>query len=272
MGIKNTSMQPPRLGILIYSAVISAVSLATIWIGLHVAAPKVIGWFQDLNEQMVLPDFAQWTIQCSRLAVELFWPATLIVVTLSVLGLFSRLPKQLVGLARISMVAVSLALTIFNALLYVSVFIAAHEVYHIQAHKLQTYSGVLEGFALLEAADNRWDETQKRMAALANIAQKRLESADELSRQARSARVSQVVRLAKEAQSPELQKRILATLSMFREDLPRYKHNELTVLALAGERTGQRFTTSKDFFIWLDQNDGKDGWEPVPLYTFKTKK
>ncbi len=265
-------MRPPRyFGILIYSLGVSAISLAMIWLTLHVGAPKVVAWHRDLGEAMELPGVIGWVMANTFALLGFFWPTVAVVVLLVILGCVPRIPQGVRSLCCIVLPVVSIVLTIFSGLLFLSIFVAAHEIYFAQLHKTRVYEMALEEFALREAAENRWDEAQKRMAGLANIAQKRIESAEELSRSARLSRVAQLARAARDAKSPEMQKRILATLSMFRDDLSRSKGSEEVVLTIANRLADQSISNSKEFFLWLDQNAEENGWEPIPLYLFTTQ-
>ncbi|MGF1657749.1 MAG: hypothetical protein ACFCU3_12315 [Verrucomicrobiales bacterium] len=255
-------------GLTLFAALIAGINFILLWIGLFVAAPKVIGLYGELHEALILPDFARLALQNSPGLLHLFWPSVVFASSLFLLSCIVRLPFLVRSVSRGLLVALSLILLAYNALLYISVFVASHELHWAQHHKTKIFAQVLEELALLEAAEDRWEETQQRMAALAGIAQRRIESAAELTRSARSARVTQLVEKIKQVDSPDLQKRLFATLGMFREDVPRFEHNERFVSSAAGRLANRSFSSSSEFFEWLDRNRGQDGWKPVPLYVF----
>ena len=150
-----------------------------------------------------------------------------------------------------------------------SVFVAAHEAYFAQAHKTRVFATVLEEFALRESAENRMDKVQAQMAVLKSLVPVTIKSAEELSRSDRQLRMIQLVKYLEETKSPAMQKKILATLLLFRAQVAQDQRRERTVLDVASGLAGQSFSRSGEFFDWLSPRLGTEGWEPVPLYRFE---
>ena len=260
-------MATPRLGTIIYTLIISGISLFGIWICTFLAAPRILALYADLHEQMVLPAPFSGVIAHIGLSLDLFWPCAVCVLVLAILALIPAVPATLRSVANLLAIVISVLLAASAVVLFASVLMAGNELYFAQAHRTRVFSGALEEFSLREAAENRMADVQ-RMAGLTSLVQKRIESVEELSSSERSNRLAQVIRMLQTSQSPDMKKKLLATLILFRHELANDKQKLEIVLSNAEALAGQSFSDSETFCSWLDQHLGKDGWDPIPLYTF----
>jgi len=253
----------------LWATVISAISLSGIWVCLFAGVPKVIALHFDMHEPVpILPAPFSWVFSHSDLAISLFWLGTILAGAAAILALFPVFPPAWRTAGRNLSIALSLLLAAAAAILNLSVLGGAHEAYFAQARRTKVLSTVLDEFTLREAAENRIAEVEARMARLQGLKLQPVASIEQLSRADRRLRMAQLLRLVSESSSADTKKRALATFHLFRSDLSKDTQNEKAVLAAALSLTGETFSDSKAFFAWLDQHLGKDGWEPVPLYTF----
>jgi len=270
-GYGRNRMQSPRTSIFLYAAVVSALSLYCLWVGL-IFAHKVICWFHDMNEPMSLLPIPAHVMAMAPGMFELFWPVCLVLFVVMCLG-FSPLRWSLIrSVARIFTIIASVLLFVGFMTLAVSVFMATHDAYFSQCIKTHTFSRVLEEFALRESAEGRFAQMQARMAVLMSLKPVQIKSAEEMPRSERRQRAAATVKYLQETKSPVMQKKALATALWFRVEIAQNERWESAILAAANALTEQSFKQTSEFFDWISSRLNTEGWEPIPLCRFEPSK
>jgi hypothetical protein len=124
---------------------------------------------------------------------------------------------------------------------------------------------MLEEFALLQGADGRIDEINRRLKAY-SVSLAPVTRPDQLSGLDASRRLAQMIKLLnKPGQNPALRKRLLATFSLFSKKLENDSENTELILNAATELSGKKFGSIREMNEWIASQDAGE-WEPLTLY------
>lgn len=135
-----------------------------------------------------------------------------------------------------------------------------------QVRETKFYKQTLDQFALLEAAQGRYDELREAFLKTRDLKMVEVRSASEFSDEEARDRVSRLMGALSKATDPAMKRRLLATLCLFRERIRRdsYEARDLPRHALEAGAPATR--SHVETLEWIAANLNKDGWEPIPLF------
>lgn len=258
----------------VYPLLISLLSLTAIWFYLCFLASRIETTFADVGGRGFMlgnSPFLDLTLGSWRVFLSFLWVPCLITLALFLPPWFQAVPERIRRWARYLLYGWSLLLLLTAGWCMVAGCAGASMTTMAGQMKLRIYERVLEEFSLREAAEARHEEINQRMKALVDVRPVLIQSADELSPQDRRDRVSTMLGMLQKEKSETMNKRILATLLMFRADIRAGSSQEESLLKAAQKATGKPFGSAKEFFDWLQSHVGQGEWEPIPVYKFVPK-
>ena len=132
--------------------------------------------------------------------------------------------------------------------------------------EIEFYKRMLNQFALLEAAEGRYDKLRETFLKTRDMKMVEVRSASEFNDAEAREQVSRLIGALPKATNTAMKRRILATLCLFPERI-RKDSDEARDLPRHATEAGAPSTNSHvETLQWVARNLNKDGWDPLPLF------
>jgi hypothetical protein len=135
-----------------------------------------------------------------------------------------------------------------------------------QYSEIKFYKRTLEEFALLEAAEGRFKEFVESAKRSPELKMVEVKSASQFNNAEARERISRLIAALPKATNIESKRRILATLSLFRNRLPPGAPYWPDIVPHAVEAGAPPSNSHAETLEWIAANLNKDGWDPLPLF------
>jgi hypothetical protein len=133
-----------------------------------------------------------------------------------------------------------------------------------QMRETRFYKAALDEFALLEAAQGRYEKLQDAFRKSQGMKMVEVRNVSEFSREEAIDRINALIRTLSTVNDPASKRQILATLALFRDRVLDYPAREVPRHAV--EAGAPPTKSPKEALEWVAANLNKDGWEPLPLF------
>jgi hypothetical protein len=135
-----------------------------------------------------------------------------------------------------------------------------------QALEIKFYKKTLEEFALLEAAEGRFEKLVESVKRSRGLKMLEVKSASQFNNAEARERISSLVAALAKTTDIETKRRILATLSLFRDRVRTDSYQGREILPHATEAGAPPSKSHMETLEWIAANLNKDGWDPLPLF------
>lgn len=235
-------------------------SLAGVWFAAGFILPSAQFIMQSHGTR--IPAFFDFALRIQRPSFHAVYPLAIVGVVLFAVALLRR---GRVGLVRACLTALPL---MAGSVACVSIYLlcSAGVAYKIasgaQLGETAVYKRTLERFALLEAAQGRLEKLRE----MRDMKMVEVRSVSEFSDAEARERISSLITALPRVNDTAIKRRILATLSLFRERIRRDSYAARDVPQHAAEAGAPTTKSHAEALDWIAANLQKDGWDPVPLF------
>jgi len=252
---------------LVYPLLVCAGSLAALFIFLFLLGPKIEAMFQDAGgRSFYMTD--RWmdaTLQLGARSYSWFWVPVSLTLVLFLAAVLSVVPEKIRHWTGRIFLVWSLGLFVLAGWCMAMGAIGGMLVAGAFDTKARMYERVLREQSILEQAEGRYAKTMEMLARMRNL--RPVETpVEKLDPKERRNRKGDLIRLMYAENSPEMKKRVLASLWPLRAEIKEGTSEAEKVREVAHLLTGNEFLKLEDFFTWLEPRLGREGWEPVPAY------
>jgi hypothetical protein len=251
---------------LLFPALVGCLNASILaFIGLFFA-PKVIAFHELFRSPDPLPGWClpinDWSTRYQ--SASLILAAIFAAYVLVYLPKFTR--KWRSRFADACIYGLSLACTLAVPFQVMAVFVGTQSILVTQELRLKNYSAVLEEFALTQTAERRVAFAEEIFRRLNGEKLVEIKDPTSLALWRQKEELSRLIEASRVCDESASQKRILATIALFRSTVEADAHMSGLVLKRANAITGQNFSTSKDLFDWLETKKADENWKPVPIF------
>jgi hypothetical protein len=247
-------------------ALLLGCATAALWLATAVVVPSAQYVMGPHGTQV--PAFFAQAFHIQTVCYHLVVPIAVSGSVFLIAALLGRGPARLVATARMALAILAGLVACISLYLLGSAGVAFKLASGDQMAETKFYKRTLDQFALLEAAQGRYDKLRETFLKTRDMKMVEARSAAEFSDAEARERVSTLIDALPKATDTAMKRRILATLCLFRERI-RKESYEARDLPRHATKVGAPSTTSHvETLQWIATNLNKDGWEPLPLFKF----
>ncbi len=185
-----------------------------------------------------------------------------------VVALLGRGPARLIAVSQRALAVLSGFVACLSLYLLSSAGVAFKLASLDQMRETKIYKQTLDQFALLEAAQGRYAKLHETFLKTHDLKMIEVRSASDFNNAEARERISALIDSLPKATDTAMKRRILATLSLFRERIRPDSYEARDLLTHATEAAAPSTNSHIETLEWIAANLNQDGWEPLPLFKF----
>lgn len=256
--------KPASVWGLVFWALVFAAGMTAVWFAAMVLVPSAYTLMRD--HQTSSPAFFAFAFDLDRAArAGLFQPVVGLGCVLLILGVMRRRNPKISTACKTGLKGMGLFGLIVGSYMLTSAGIGMRMASIDAMRMRRIYEQALTDFALLESAQNRYDQIKSDMELSENLQFVAVKSVDEFTYQEASHQVTRLIGLLGESSNPAVRRRLLATLAVLRGKMKRGDRESRDIPRIASELGAPQTNDAVDALEWIAQTLNKDGWEPLPL-------
>lgn len=133
-------------------------------------------------------------------------------------------------------------------------------------NRAKTYRSYLEKDALADMVDEQYEKGRTWAANLAKSKLKEVTAAKEFSKMEQDEKVDSLLSVLATSEKESKVRKLLATLALFKDEVIETDSHAPLIKKKAQAAGAPEFPTVKETLGWIAEQDGEDGWKPLPLY------
>lgn len=245
-------------------ALLLGCATAALWLATAVVVPSAHYAMQPHGTQV--PAFFAQAFHIQTLCYHSVVPIAVGGSVFLVIALLGRGPARLVATSQMALAILSGLVACISLYLLSSAGVAFKLAGGDQRAETKFYKQTLEQFALLEAAQGRYDKLRETFLKRRDMKMVEARSASEFSDAEARERISTLIGALPKATDTAMKRRILATLCLFRERIRKDSYEARDLPRHATEAGAPSINSHVETLHWIATNLNKDGWEPLPLF------
>jgi hypothetical protein len=273
--------KPPSVWGLVAWELVFAAGMTAVWFATMILVPSAQTLVEDHSSNV--PPYFAFAFELRHAAQLMMQPLIMLGCLLFIAGIVQRKKPKVVGVCQAGLMGMGLLGLIVGTYLLASAGVGMRMAAIDGMRMRRIYEEALTDFALLESAQNRYAE----MKLAEKIRFVAVSSVDEFSVQEARSQVTRLIAMVGRSPNQAVSRRLLATLALFRGKMkrgdsgslgiPKFAHesrnqfiflndSESRDVSRAAQELGAPQTSNEiDALEWIAQQQGKDGWEPLPL-------
>jgi hypothetical protein len=261
MSSDNPENQYPSL---VGFTLLLALAIAGLWLATAVVVPSAQYIMQLYGTR--IPALFNFAIPVGSACFHLVYPLAFIGFALLVAALFRRRLPRLAAACQTGLRLLAGVVAGLSIYLLGSGGVAYKLASTDQLREIMSYKRTFEEFALLEAAEGRFEKLASRRSQGLKMVEVR--SVSQFDNTEARERISSLMSALRKTTDTESKRRILATLSLFRDRAPKDSYYWRDVVSDATAAGAPPSESHVETFDWIAANLNKDGWDPLPLFKF----
>lgn len=262
-----SSDQPPRhLPTLLGQALLLGCSTAALLLASGIVIPSVEYVMKPFGTRVPVFFAQAFTIQ--RVCYSLVVPMAVGGVVFLIVALLGRGPARLVAISRRALAMLSVFVACLSLYLLSSAGVAYKLASLDQMAETKFYKQTLEQFALLEAAQGRYNQLRETLLKTRDLEMVEVPGASSFNAAEARERISTLIEALPKATDTAMKRRILATLCLFRDRVGKYSDEARDLPRHATEAGAPPTKSPAETLEWIAAHLNQDGWEPLPLFKF----
>ena len=244
-------------------ALLFAFGVAEFSLAYGVLVPTAMNQMKEYSA--VVPAYFMPAFWMEDVLDKLFTPIVVAGCVLFIIALFVPGPPRLIANCRKAFGILTGVIVCLSLYLLGSAGVGSLQAYSGQRRETREYRETLQEFALLEAAQGRYEQIRESWRKTSNVKAVEVKSVSEFTKREAIERVASMMRALRRANDVPSRRRILASLSLFRDWCRDNSKDADDIARIVSEAGGPSGDSGAKALEWVAQNLGKDGWEPLPL-------
>ncbi len=245
-------------------------ALIGIWIASGVVFPRAESLLVE-STFPEMPGVIQFGLSVYSTSFQCIHPVAGFGLAVLIVALIGKGPKQLVRFCREAFPVFCILIACFSIYLGMVAGVASVLAADDLRVKASFQRRTLEQFALLEAAENRYEKVREALNHRSLLRVVEVGSVSDFDNVEARERIRLLVSALSQTTEIHMQRRILASLVLFRDRIPD-DVSYLRDLPETAEKAGAPSLDSQaEVLDWLADNINHDGWEPIPLFKLEEK-
>lgn len=255
--------QAGRLSLL-GSALLLSCALAGLWLAAAVVLPSAAQVMQQYGTQ--IPALFSFGLIIRSQSYHFVYPIAFAGLVMLGVALLRRGSPRFVSICGAALPRLAGVVACFAIYLLGSGGVAWKLASLDQYRETRFYRQTLEQFALLEAAQGRYEKLREDFQEFRNMKMVEVRSPADFNDVEANDRISSLIAALPKSTDPATKRRILATLSLFRQRIHKNSYPARDVPRHAIEAGAPPMNSHVEAFDWIASSLNKDGWDPLPLF------
>lgn len=260
----TTDHQRHRIPSILGSTLLLAFALSGLWLATWVVVPSAL-YLVELYATEV-PSYFRWAFETYLPFSHAVGPLAFVGALLFVFALLGRRMPRMSAFSRSALMTLAIAVACLTVYLLGSGGLAYKLASTDQLQEVKFYKRTLEDFALLESAEGRFKTVIESIKKNRDPKMVEVKSASDFNDNEARERIKSLIATLPKVKDAATKRRILATLSLFRDRVQKDLYSARDIPRHALEAGAPPTESHAEALEWISSNLNKDGWEPIPLF------
>lgn len=259
-----TDDQRHRIPSILGSALLLAFALGGLWLATWVVVPSALYFVRLYGTEV--PSYFRWAFDIYDVPLHAVRPLAVVGAMLFIFALLGRKMLRMSAFARPALTTLAVTVSCLTIYLLGSGGLAYKLASSDQLREIKFYKRTLEDFALLESAAGRFNQVNEAFKKNRDLKMVEVKGASDFNDSEARERINSLVAALPKVKDAAMKKRLLATLSLFRDRVRKDLYSARDIPRHAHEVGAPPMESHAEALEWISSNLNKDGWEPIPLF------